>query len=106
MEVAHRADHHHAAILPVGADNPKVANGWLPADRLIHYGVHETLDVKHADDFFEVLQASWHDTRQARYYIEQGLLMGAFLFDSLYCGLWRARARRYLRDVTGPHSRA
>lgn len=82
-----------------------VERGWLTADRLIHYTLHEELDVKHSRDFFDVLAPSWERSEEDRYYIEQGLRMGATLFNGLYAGLYAARGRRRLRDTRGPHSR-
>ncbi len=76
-----------------------VAQGWLPADRIIHYDLHEELDIKHADDFFEVLRPFWRDgTDEDRYVIEQGLRLGAVTFDTLYEHLYRARTRRWVLD--------
>lgn len=83
-----------------------VARGWLERDRLVHYKLHEELDVKHAKDFFDVLDPAWQGAAADRYAIEQGILLGATVFHDLYAGLHRARARRWLRDVTTPHSRA
>jgi pyrroloquinoline-quinone synthase len=83
-----------------------VANGWLEENRLVHYKLHEKLDVKHADDFFEVLEPAWGDDAEDRYAIEQGILLGATVFDGLYAGLHRGRTRRWMRAVTTPHTRA
>ncbi len=74
-----------------------VARGFLPADRLVHYDLHEVLDVRHAADFFEVLSPAWERRPEARYDIEQGLRMGAVAFDQLYARLYRKRARRWRR---------
>ena len=41
-----------------------------------------------------------------RYYIEQGLRLGVFIFNRLYEDLYNARERRIFRDVCGPHTRA
>lgn len=83
-----------------------VDRGWLKADQVIHYSLHQDLDIKHAQDFFNVLGPAWDENIENRYYIEQGLRMGATLFDGLYAGLYRARGRRWLREQGGPHSRA
>ncbi len=76
--------------------NAIVARGFLPADRMIHYSLHESLDVKHASDFFAVLDAAW-GAADERYRIEQGLRMGAIAFDQLYARLYRCRDRRWVR---------
>ena len=49
--------------------------------------------------------AGWfHKLFGDRYFIEQGLRLGAHMFDTLYRGLHAARKRRAFRDYTGPHS--
>lgn len=74
-----------------------VARGWLKPEEMIHYNLHERLDTKHAQDFFDVLEPVWHRSADARYNIEQGLRMGALLFDQLYARLYRSRARRLMK---------
>jgi pyrroloquinoline-quinone synthase len=81
-----------------------VDNGWLPRERMVHYKLHEKLDVKHSDDFFAVLEPSWNENATSRYYVEQGIRLGAYSFDRLYRDLWHARKRRAMRDVRGPHT--
>lgn len=74
-----------------------VARGFMTAEHLVHYDVHETLDQRHAADFFAVLHSQWHAGARERYQIEQGLRMGAIAFDQLYARLYRCRDRRWLR---------
>lgn len=74
-----------------------VARGFLPEDQLIHYDLHEKLDVRHSRDFFDVLAPAWAKSPRDRYPIEQGLRMGAVAFDQLYARLYRVRARRWQR---------
>lgn len=83
-----------------------VKRGWLSEERMIHYNLHEALDIKHSDDFFDVLRPTWESDPEARYYIEQGLRLGATAFDGLYRGLHRARARRWMAERDAPHTRA
>jgi len=83
-----------------------VQRGWLREDNMIHYNLHEDLDIKHSQDFFDVLLPAWEKSDENKYYIEQGLRLGARVFDGLYRGLYEARHRRALRTVRGPHSRA
>ena len=78
------------------------AREWLPKDRVVHYAVHEVLDVKHSDDFFAVLEPAWDQDAAARYRIEQGLRLGAYVFDRLYRDLWQARSRRVDAPVSRP----
>lgn len=73
-----------------------VDRGFLSADRMIHYKLHETLDVKHSQDFFDILEPRFESSEEDRYYISQGLWLGAYIFDRLYRDLHRARCRRSL----------
>ncbi|MEM1449249.1 MAG: iron-containing redox enzyme family protein [Planctomycetota bacterium] len=84
-----------------------VERSWLAEERMVHYDLHETLDVKHSQDFFDVLRSTWDEEPAARYYVEQGLRLGATAFDTLYRGLYRARGRRALApERAGPHARS
>jgi len=71
-----------------------VARGWLRPEELVHYTVHEVLDVRHAQDFFDVVRPSWNAGAEHRDTIEQGLRLGAVTFDRLWEDLYRHRARR------------
>lgn len=79
-----------------------VERGWIPSKNLVHYNVHEALDIKHADDFFAVLKPTWEQGERSRYLIQQGAALGACVFDGLYRGLYRARKRRALAPVRLP----
>ncbi len=83
-----------------------VKRGWIAESMLIHYTLHEALDIKHSQDFFDVLEYSWEKSPEDQYAIEQGLRLGAYIFNRLYEDLYRARARRMLRKISGYHSRA
>lgn len=74
-----------------------VARGFMTADEMVHYDLHEQLDVRHAADFFQVLTSQWDAGPSQRYQIEQGLRMGAIAFDQLYARLYRCRQRRWTR---------
>ena len=63
-----------------------VDRGWVPADKLVHYRVHAEIDERHAEEFFAVIEPRWHDPAR-RYYIEQGLDLGAYVFNRLYIDL-------------------
>lgn len=67
-----------------------VARGWVPAGQLVHYKLHAVIDHRHADEFYRVIEPRWSDPAR-RYFIEQGLELGAYVFDRLYRDLW-ARA--------------
>ena len=74
-----------------------IKRGWFTPSQLIHYELHETLDIKHAEDFFTILRSSWNAEPESRSTIEQGLRLGSTLFNGLYEGLFRARARRWIK---------
>ncbi|MCP4499662.1 MAG: iron-containing redox enzyme family protein [Deltaproteobacteria bacterium] len=70
-----------------------VEKGWLKAEDVVHYDLHEKLDVRHAEDFFRALEpymVNLDDVTPLR----NDLLLGAHLFDELYRGLFAARAKR------------
>lgn len=60
-----------------------VERGWVETDRLVHYKLHEEIDERHAEEFFAVVEPGWDD-RRARYFIDQGLQLGAHVFDRFY----------------------
>lgn len=72
-----------------------VKRGWLTDSRMIHYKLHSHLDVKHAQDFFEVMSEPYLKSAQNRYQIEQGLRLGATVFNGMYAGLWKNRKMRW-----------
>lgn len=79
--------------------NEVVENGWLAADEMIHYSVHQELDIKHSEDFFRILDSPFQKSAENRYLIEQGLRLGATLFNNLYLGLWTRRKTRWILDA-------
>lgn len=79
-----------------------VARGWLPPERMVHYDLHEALDVRHSADFFDVVRPAWNESERGRYLVGQGLQLGAYLFDQLYRGLFAARERRTATPVRWP----
>ena len=86
-----------------------VQRGFLAEDKMIHYKLHEALDVKHSQDFFDILAPHYEASPADRYYIEQGLRLGAYVFDRLYRDLHWARERRATLESglhLAAHSRA
>jgi pyrroloquinoline-quinone synthase len=65
-----------------------VRRGWVAADALVHYKLHAEIDERHAAEFFAVVEPRFADP-QRRYFIEQGLELGAYVFDRLYRDLFR-----------------
>jgi pyrroloquinoline-quinone synthase len=77
-----------------------VERGWIKADELVHYRLHAEIDERHAGEFFAVVEASWQNGSR-RYFIEQGLELGTYIFDRLYRDLHLAgssRAPQYHTD--------
>jgi pyrroloquinoline-quinone synthase len=66
-----------------------VQRGWVAADQLVHYKLHASIDERHAEEFFAVSEPHW-DNERLRYYIEQGLELGAYVFDRLYRDMYVA----------------
>lgn len=97
------------AVLSARLGQAIAARGFLPADAIVHYAVHETLDHTHAEGFFSPLRTSLAETpagpSRARlvYFIEQGLGLGAHLLLGLYDALFDARHDRPRRVVDGDH---
>jgi pyrroloquinoline-quinone synthase len=64
-----------------------VQNGWVKQENLVHYALHAQIDERHAEEFFAVIEPLW-DEPARRYFIEQGLDLGAYAFDRLYRDLY------------------
>jgi len=64
-----------------------VRRQWVPQEELVHYALHAQIDERHAEEFFAVIEPSWDNTAR-RYFIEQGLQLGAYAFDRLYRDLY------------------
>ena len=60
-----------------------VQRDWVRQEDLVHYALHAQIDERHAEEFFAVIEPSWDDQAR-RYFIEQGLELGAYVFDRLY----------------------
>ena len=60
-----------------------VQRGWVRPEELVHYALHAEIDERHAAEFFAVIEPLW-DKPERRYFIEQGLELGAYVFDRLY----------------------
>lgn len=76
--------------------------GFLPADRVVHYTVHQSLDHDHAAGFFDAVRASC-DTADGAYAVSQGLGLGAYLLLRFFDDLHDARNRRAWHEGTGTH---
>jgi pyrroloquinoline-quinone synthase len=68
---------------------------WLSKENMIHYALHQELDIRHAADFFDILTAKWKE-KHHRNQIEQGLMLGAYLFNDFYASLYQRRERRLI----------
>jgi pyrroloquinoline-quinone synthase len=69
-----------------------VERGWVAEEDLVHYKLHAAIDERHAEEFFAVVEPSWPDPAR-RYFIEQGVELGAYAFDRLYRDLLAAALR-------------
>lgn len=67
-----------------------VARGWIRKEELVHYKLHAEIDERHAEEFFAVIENGWEDPAR-KYYIEEGLELGAYVFDRLYRDIPRKR---------------
>jgi pyrroloquinoline-quinone synthase len=63
-----------------------VNRDWVATADLAHYALHTALDVRHAEDFFAIVEPRWNQPL-VRENIELGLELGAYSFDQLYRGL-------------------
>lgn len=70
-----------------------IERGWLNKSDLAHYALHENIDTRHAEEFFVVVESLWN-LPERRYFIEQGLQLGAYAFDRLYADLYIASQKR------------
>ncbi len=82
-----------------------VARGWVTRDQALYYTAHASLDIKHSQDFLDFLQGPWDANAENRYYIEQGMRMGALAFHNLFVDFYEHRERRLMREYLGPHYR-
>lgn len=64
-----------------------VERGWVRQEDLVHYALHAEIDERHAEEFFAVIEPKW-DEPSRRYFIEQGLELGAYAFNRLYSDLY------------------
>lgn len=60
-----------------------VDRGWVAPDELVHYKLHAQIDERHAEEFFAVIEPAWAKENR-RYFVAQGLELGAYIFDRLY----------------------
>lgn len=66
------------------------AAGWLEPSQLVHYSVHEALDIEHARELYQVA-APFYGDPGARYAIDQGLELGIYALLNLFEQLLVAR---------------
>jgi pyrroloquinoline quinone (PQQ) biosynthesis protein C len=82
-----------------------VEQGWVTLEQALYYTAHSTLDIKHSQDFLNFLKIPWNESPENRYYIQQGMRMGALAFHNLFVDFFNNRKRRELRAFSGPHYR-
>src|SRR5262249_50270226 len=64
-----------------------IERGWLRKEQMVHYALHAKIDARHAAEFYAVVEPRWADPSR-RYYILQGLELGAHIFNRLYSELY------------------
>jgi pyrroloquinoline-quinone synthase len=74
-----------------------VKRGWVRQTDLVHYALHAQIDERHAEEFFAIIEPNWDDPAR-RYFIKQGLELGAYVFDRLYSDLYAAGNGRISKD--------
>jgi pyrroloquinoline-quinone synthase len=66
-----------------------VQREWVSPEELVHYKLHAEIDERHAEEFFAVIESAWDDEPR-RYFIEQGLQLGGYIFNRLYRDMYEA----------------
>jgi len=61
-------------------------NKWLTEKTLVHYKVHEKLDLEHAESFYRMISPKWLD-KKIQNDIKKGLRFGNNLILNLYANL-------------------
>jgi pyrroloquinoline-quinone synthase len=75
-----------------------IKRGWMNQNNMIHYSLHQELDIKHSQDFFSILENYWDESREKTEQIKQGLYLGATLFNNFYRDLYISRKRRLIKS--------
>jgi pyrroloquinoline-quinone synthase len=70
-----------------------VDRGWVSAQDLVHYKLHAEIDERHAEEFFAVVEHNWQNGSR-RYFVEQGLELGVYIFDRMYRDLHASATKR------------
>lgn len=76
-----------------------VERGWVPAEKLVHYNLHEEIDGRHAAEFFECVIHAWQAGGAERAAVEDGVRLGLHVFDRLYEDLWAAVSPRQHHEL-------
>lgn len=63
-----------------------IKNKWLKKETLIHYRVHEGLDIKHAESFYNLIRKHWVKAEK-QIDIKEGLVFGNNLILNFYSSL-------------------
>ncbi|AMG68422.1 TPA: iron-containing redox enzyme family protein [Providencia stuartii] len=66
--------------------------GWLPEDKITHYGLHRELDIEHSEDFLKVVNQYW-DEPKYQFMIKEGIKFGCQLFANAYVGFYRSMGK-------------
>jgi pyrroloquinoline-quinone synthase len=82
-----------------------VDRDWVSPDELVHYKLHAEIDERHAEEFFALVEPHW-DEQRGRAHIEQGVELGAYIFDRLYRDLYARGVRSTLAGRVGAQPRS
>ncbi|MFG2632232.1 TenA family transcriptional regulator [Streptomyces sp. NPDC048473] len=96
---------HAFAQISASIGRSVVERGWVAKDDLVHYALHAEIDERHAEDFFTFVEPSY-DAPNGRRRIEQGLNLGAYVFNRLYTESICPRRLNVDHDGHGPPRRA
>lgn len=61
-----------------------VERGWVAYEDLVHYKLHAEIDKRHAEEFFEVIEAAYQQGGSAARQIGAGLALGHHVFGRFY----------------------
>lgn len=79
--------------------NASIRRGWVTPANLAHYALHTEIDPRHAEDFFALVEPQWQTPN--RCLVEQGLELGAYVWDRLYRDLYCKAAAQMAIATSG-----
>lgn len=83
-----------SATIAAGA----IRNGWIAPEEMLHYSIHSSLDLEHADGLFSLIVPK-SESKQISAAALRGLELGAFIFERLYSDLYNEYCRNEVREI-------